>query len=393
MSESVTVKKNKILKDMDKPLLIVTILLIIIGTLSIVSASANESISRYGNSSVYYYFFRHSFMVFVSLVGTFIIHRLPTRYYKLIAPVLYAIVGSLLIGLFIYGSTHRGSLNWISIFGIKIQPSEFSKPVIIMVVALFFEFWSKKSKKYDFNNAYFTLIWILIGALLPIIVFFQGDLGTSVIMLGISGFMYLASPLDDTVKKNHILFLIIGGFVAISIFGMARGEILSTEQVERVTQFYNPCSNYDDSGYQICNGFIAMNDGGLTGLGIGKSKQKYSYIPEAYTDSIFAIVIEEDGYLVGLFILFLFYVLVSRILKIAKKASTIRGRYISYGVAVYFMLHMIFNLGGLLGILPLTGVPLPLISYGGSFTISFLCSIALVQRINIEANSHKIKLN
>ncbi len=392
---SVSGKSNKkhIIRDMDKPLLIVTGLLILIGTLSIVSASANESISRYSNSSVYYYFYRHAFMITAGLTGAFIIHRLPTKYYKIIAPVLWIGVASLLIGLFIYGSVHRGALNWISIAGIKVQPSEFAKPVIIVMLALLFEKMNKKFASGDFVPWIYTALWIAIGIIIPIIVFFQDDLGTASIILFISGFMYLAGPLDKKIRNKHILILAAGAILCISSYGMAKGKIFSTEQVERLTQFYNPCSYYDDSGYQICNCFIAINDGGLTGLGIGKSKQKYSYIPEAYTDSIFAIIVEEDGLIIGLFILTLFAILVCRIINISRKASTIRGRYIAFGVAIYFMTHMIFNLGGLLGILPLTGVPLPLISYGGSFTVSFLAAIALVQRVNIETKNQRIKID
>lgn len=385
--------KKRLLRDMDKPLLVVTVLLIIIGTLSIVSASANESISRYGNTSVYYYFYRHAFMIAVGLVGTFIIHRLPTRYYRIIAPILWLIVSGLLIGLFIYGSVHRGALNWIPIMGIKVQPSEFSKPVIILMLALLFEKMSRKTNSENFIPWVYTISWIIIGVIIPVVIFFQDDLGTASIIMLISGFMYMAGPLPKHERNKHLLVLLVGAVLAVSAYGIGKGKIFSTEQTERLTQFYNPCSHYDDSGYQICNCFIAINDGGITGLGIGKSKQKYSYIPEAYTDSIFAIIVEEEGLIMGLFILALFATLVCRIINISRKASTIRGRYIAFGVAIYFMAHMVFNLGGLLGILPLTGVPLPLISYGGSFTISFLASIALVQRVNIETCNQKIKID
>ena len=127
-----------------------------------------------------------------------------------------------------------------------------------------------------------------------------------------------------------------------------------------------------------------MNDGGLTGVGISKSKQKYSYIPEAYTDSIFAIIVEEDGLIIGLAVLILYFILILNILKVAKQSKTLRGRYICFGVACYLFAHVAFNIGGLLGLLPYTGVPLPLISYGGSFTISFIAALGVVQRINIE---------
>lgn len=387
------VKKRHIIDDMDKPLFIATIILIIIGTLSIVSASANESISRYGNSSVYYYFYRHIFLLGIGFVGAFVIHRIPTKLYKIIAPLLWATILVILIVLFIYGTAHRGSLNWILIFGIKFQPSEFAKPIIIVMLALLFDWLSRSLKKGTIKNEWsFVAIWFVFGIIIPAIVFFQGDIGTGGIIAVISFGMFAVCPLEKKSIIKYLLTIFGIGILCFVILFMARGYIFSGEQKERLTQFLNPCSNYDDSGYQICNCFIAMNDGGIKGLGIGKSKQKYSYIPEAYTDSIFAIIIEEVGVVMGILIILLYLFMICRILKISQIASTTRGRYIAFGTAIYLFMHVLLNLGGLLGILPLTGVPLPLITYGGSFTIAFIASLALTQRVCIESKHKKISI-
>ena len=167
---------------------------------------------------------------------------------------------------------------------------------------------------------------------------------------------------------------------------MRTGSFFTEEQLSRFN-FFNPCTNYEGGGYQVCNAFIAINNGGLKGLGIGKSKQKYSYINDPHTDSIFAIFVEEWG-LITSFVIFICYALVvGRILTVSSRASTIRGRYIALGVAIYIFMHILFNLGGLFGLIPLTGVPLPFLSYGGSFNICLMCSLALVQRINIETKT------
>ena len=163
-------------------------------------------------------------------------------------------------------------------------------------------------------------------------------------------------------------------------------DILSLEQMDRLN-YFNPCSNYEDGGYQVCNGFIAINDGGLLGLGIGKSKQKYSYIPEPHTDSVFAIIAEECGLLWSIVLIGLLVFVLKRILDLSSKSNTIRGRYICLGIATYIFMHIIVNLGGLFGLLPLTGVPLPFLSYGGSFTLSLIISLAIIQRIHIENNT------
>ena len=121
-------------------------------------------------------------------------------------------------------------------------------------------------------------------------------------------------------------------------------------------------------------------------MGIGKSKQKYSYIPEPHTDSVFAIISEEFGLIWDIILLTLLTLVLKRILDLSSKANTLRGKYICLGVATYIFMHIIVNLGGLFGLIPLTGVPLPFLSYGGSFTLSLIISLAIIQRIYIETN-------
>ena len=139
-----------------------------------------------------------------------------------------------------------------------------------------------------------------------------------------------------------------------------------------------------DTGSQVCNGYIAINNGGLTGVGLGNSTQKYLYLPEPYTDFIYAIIVEELGVIVGIIILLLYMVLLYRILMIGRKSFTTRGALICYGVAGYIFIHIAVNLTGMFGLFILTGVPLPFMSYGGSFTWSLLGALTLVQRVNIE---------
>ena len=378
------------LKYIDKQLLVSTVILIIIGTLSIVSASSRETVSRY-DYSVYHYFFQQIIMISAGLFASMIIFAFPTKSYKLFAPILWMLVFACLIGLFIYSSIKRGSINWLTIKGFTFQPSEFAKPIIIVTLSILFEIISKYVTHPNFKNLQFIGLWIVIGLIMPAIVFFQGDLGTAIILFLISGFMFLASPINKNIKLKTCL--IMGGFIifAALILLLGRGYILTKEQMSRLS-FIQPCSKYENDGYQVCNGLIAINNGGLTGLGIGKSKQKYSYIPDPHTDSIFAIIVEEKGCSLGIVIILLYIWMLRRIYKICINASTVRGRYMAFGCMIYLSLHIILNLGGLLAILPLTGVPLPLISYGGSFTISFLSMLAIVQSVNVESRIKTIKV-
>ena len=168
------------------------------------------------------------------------------------------------------------------------------------------------------------------------------------------------------------------------IFKLIGGNLYSDVKVNKIKTNSKEISEGDL--------FIAINSGGLTGLGVGKSKQKYSYIPEAHTDSVFSIIVEEYGllFVTPIFIGYLF--ILKRILDISTNATTVRGQYLALGVATYIFMHILINLGGLFGIMPLTGVPLPFLSYGGSFALSLIVSLAIVQRVHIETKRERIRL-
>ena len=149
--------------------------------------------------------------------------------------------------------------------------------------------------------------------------------------------------------------------------------------------YSKPCTRYqEDTGYQVCNGYIAINNGKIFSIEPGNSKQKYLYLPEAHTDFIFPIIVEEMGLVTGIIVILIYGVMIFRILVIAQKSYNIENSLICYGTAAYIFFHVVINLTGVLGILPLTGVPLPFLSYGGSFALSLAVALSLVQRVSIE---------
>ncbi|MDD3341299.1 MAG: FtsW/RodA/SpoVE family cell cycle protein [Bacilli bacterium] len=380
---------KKILNDMDKPLLALTIFMIGYGLLNIVTASSREAISQ--DVTLYHYFYKQSQMLFIGFIGSFFFLLYNTKNYDKWALLAFVGIFLVLVYLYISGDSHRGSINWISVGGIRFQPSEFAKPVMIVCTSILFEKFYRKLRTKDITHYDLIGIILAVGCIFPLIVIMQKDLGTGMILLGTFGVMFLASPILKLEKFRTILTLGLVCVFSVLILAVSGKKLLTEEQLDRFN-FINPCSNYEEGGYQVCNGMIAINDGGLFGLGIGKSKQKYSYIPEPHTDSVFSIIMEEYGLLFSS-VLLLFYVLILyRIFMIASKASTIRGRFICLGVGTYMFFHILFNLGGLFAVLPLTGVPLPFLSYGGSFTISLICSLAIVQRVNIETKNQKIKV-
>ena len=229
---------------------------------------------------------------------------------------------------------------------------------------------------------------IILSAIGIGLVAIQPDLGTAIIIAGIFGLLILYLPIKTKVYN----LLKISGVIAVCflvIFVALSGNLLTKEQADRLN-FKSPCTRYTEkTGYQVCNGFIAISNGGLFGKGLGNSTQKYLYLPEAHTDFIFPIIVEEIGVLGASVVILMYVLLLFRLLKISKEASTIRGSIIAYGTFCYILLHLAVNFLGILALIPLTGVPVPFLSYGGSFLMNVLFLMFVIERIAIETNINK----
>lgn len=380
----------KLLKDLDKPLLIASAALFIFGLLNIVTASSRAAVVNY-DVSIYYYFYRQLAFIIIGIIAGIVIIKTDTKYYKLIVPLLFVIV----ILLNLWALTFEelsGSKNWIDLKFIKLQPSEFSKPIIICLLAILFEKNYRKLRTLNIKHYDTIFTMIFIAMIIPAVVFLQKDFGTLLIILFIIFMMFLASPILKIDKIKTVLVMIALGGLALLVMYSVQGYILNDARISRFTSFLDPCGNYENGGYQVCNSYIAINDGGLWGLGIGKSKQKYSYIPEPHTDSAFAIIAEEYGIYRTIFIFILYGIVLYRIAVIGAKAASLRGRYICVGMISYIFVHIFINLGGMFGLIPLTGVPLPFLSYGGSFVMSLIAALAIVQRVCVESKNQKEKI-
>ena len=375
------------LKDMDKILLVITTLLFIFGLFNIVTASSRAAVIRY-NTSLYSYFFKQLVSIIAGLIATIFILRIPTKKYGYVGAIFYVAVLLLLLYVYFFVDEQQGSKNWIVIKGFgTLQPSEFAKPAMIIMVSFMFEKMYKTLKNPNINH-YDSIAKILfVGCLYPAIIFLCKDLGTMIVITTIFGVLFITSPI---LKNEKIKMIGVVIFVGILILLFKGSSIFTPAQLSRF-DFFDPCSDYYEGGYQICNGFIAINEGGLFGNGIGESKQ-VSYIPESHTDSVFAIIAEEYGLIICTLIFIAYLVILFRIFKLSSRTSTIKGKYICLGIGVYIFLHFLINLGGLFGIMPLTGVPLPFLSYGGSYTLSLMISLAVVQSIHIETEREKIRV-
>ncbi len=372
---------KKMLSKMDKPLLFFTILYSVFGLIMILSASSVSAVLRY-HVSTYYFFIRQLLFIIVSFAIGIVILKLPTSKYKYFTPFLVLGILAALAGLFIYGRISNGAQSWYKIGFFNLQPTEFAKSIIIIYMAVFYDRILKKKN----TNVYNYLIPIAVAIVMFLLICMQPDFGGAVILAGITFLIFIILPIERNNFTRLLKFLgialIIGGIVFIN----SGNDFFNETQMARF-KFKEPCKRYkEDTGYQVCNGFIAMHNGGLFGVGLGNSTQKYLYLPEAHTDFIFAIIVEELGLIFGILVILGYLYILYRILRVAKKSYTLRGSILAYGTFALIFMHLLINFLGSLAVIPLTGVPLPLLSYGGSFTINIIMMLFVVQRVSIENN-------
>jgi cell division protein FtsW len=311
---------------------------------------------------------------------------MPIKTYKKLVP--FALFGVFLslAYLLISGDYTNGARSWIDLGFFSLQPSEFAKTVLVLFMAIYYgNMVDKKNVKYEF------FVPLAIAIIIFFLVALQPDLGTAIIIAGIVFLTFLAIPFPSNQLAKTLK--IIGGTVAVlmMVFILSGSDFLTDMQKSRLT-FKAPCTRYtEETGYQVCNGFIAINNGGLLGKGLGNSTQKYLYLPEAHTDFIFPIMVEEMGLIFGIIFIFGYMYILWRIVKIAKRSYNLRNSIICYGIAIYLFLHLMVNFLGILALIPLTGVPVPFLSYGGSFTVNVILSMFIVQRVSVENNITKLK--
>lgn len=368
---------RKVFNKIDKPLLILTIICLAFGVMMVGSASSLKAYISKGDS--YFYFKRQILFIIIGLIMTSVIVKTPIKWYKKLIYLIIAGVIGALIYVLINEKVMNGINGWMFIGGFGIQPSEFAKTALILYLALTFERFMKIKQLSNTSKVLPFIVPFIFIAL----IYKQPDFGTMMILIGITSVIFFMIPYDKKTKFIMVTFTLISVLI-LALVMTVTGKGLNNNQMSRFN-FQNPCTRYrEKTGYQVCNGYIAINSGGLFGSGYGNSKQKYLYLPEAHTDFIFPIIIEEMGLIVGAVILIVYFIMIWRILMIGKKSYNLQGTVICYGVATLIALHVMINLGGVLGVIPLTGVPLPFFSYGGSYMINLLICLGLVQRVSVE---------
>ena len=375
------------IKKLDLPLLMAMIIFLIFGLIMIFSASNVSAVLRYQVSTTYFFKRQLLFIVFALIVGFLFVLRIPTKKYRVLGTLYFiASVVSLFL-IFVYGKVAGGAKSWYALgnLSLNLQPIEFVKTSLIIFLSVYY------SVVYRLKNRpiVVTIIPFIITAVIAVLIVLQPDLGGALIICALMGLLFLTLPDDKKSKSNLIKIILVGGVLFLLVLVYSGSNFIDNYQLKRL-KFSHPCSRYiEDTGYQVCNGFIAMHNGGFLGRGLGKSTQKYLYLPEAHTDFIFPIIVEELGYVAGLAVVFGYAFMLYRILNIARRAKTIQNQVLSYGCLFYMLIHIMINLLGVLALMPLTGVPLPFLSYGGSYTVNLILMVFIVERVSIENNSVK----
>ena len=357
----------------DRPLLYTTIILFVGGIL--IFASASIAVSQKNFGSLFYLTLRQ--ILFGGLFGVaafFVTQWVPYRTWKKLALPLMILSFIFLALLFIpeLGYTYGGARRWLQIGPLSFQPSEFLKFSFVIYLASWLDARRHDVRSFSYGLIPFALMLAIVGMFLMM----QPDVGTLGVVMATAGLMYF---LGGGRKSQMTTLLVLASAIFYFIIQTA------PYRLARILVFLNPGHDTLGIGYQINQAFIAIGSGGFWGVGYGRGLQKYYYLPETVGDSIFAIYAEEMGFLgavalVGLFTFFLW-----RGLRIARKAPDIFGKLLAAGFSLGIMSQVFINMAAISGLLPLTGIPLPFVSLGGTSLIMTLASIGVI--LNVSKNT------
>ncbi|MBI5076776.1 putative lipid II flippase FtsW [Candidatus Falkowbacteria bacterium] len=346
-------------------------LLLAAGLFILSSAGTAIGFQKFNDS---YYFIKKQLLYgfLPGLVLFIFFYKIDYRVWKkFIIPLLLASI-ALLVIVFIpgVGAEYGKARSWINVGNISFQPSELVKLTFLLYLAS----WLSRRGAYqvkDFYSSFLPFIFIL--SVISLLILFQPDMGSLSIIIFLSVTVFFASG----AKFKHVLMMIAGGGAAIYFL-----IVNSSYRAARLTTFLHPELDPQGIGYHINQAFLAIGSGGFWGRGFGHSRQKFQYLPEAAGDSIFAVLAEELGFIISFAVIFLFIMLLVRGLKIAKYAPDPFGRLISVGIVSWLVFQAFFNIASMIGLLPMTGIPLPFVSYGGSALAISMAAMGILFNIS-----------
>lgn len=368
------VSRQRQLQSWDRPLLIAAASLLCLGLVMIASASVGIADRQIGDPT--YYLVRQSLYVFLGLAAAFIAWQVPLAVWERSGPVWVMLALLLLIALFIpgLGRTVNGSTRWLLMGPFNLQVSELAKLSMILYLA---GYLVRRGEEVRNTVGGFLKPMLLVG-LFAVLLLAEPDFGATVVLVATAlGMMFLGGV--RWWLFGVLFFSAMGSFALLAIS--------SPYRLERLTTFLNPWADPFNSGFQLTQALIAFGRGEWFGVGLGSSVQKLFYLPEAHTDFVYAVLVEETGMVGGSIVVLLFALLVGRILRIGRNAAEAGmgfASHLCYGIGIWFALQAFINMGVNMGLLPTKGLTLPLMSYGGSSMIAMCVALALVQRVALE---------
>ncbi|HHY18639.1 MAG TPA: putative lipid II flippase FtsW [Firmicutes bacterium] len=356
--------------SVDLWLLLTAGLLLVIGLVSLLSASSVVSYQEHG--SAYWVFLRQLIFAGIGVVGCIIAMVYPLSHIKKLSSLLLLASVILLVVVLLIGGEVKGGKRWIDLGLFSIQPSEFAKIFLIIFLAHYLS--EIKDQIQTFKGLFWALVFMgIVGGLIVL----GKDLGTAVALMGTCYFMLIAAG----AKKQHLMILFILGVGAFLVLA-----VIEPYRFNRLMAFLHYEDDPLGDGYQIIQSIYALGSGGILGAGLGKSKQKYLYLPENHTDFIFPIVGEELGFIGTFTIVSLFTIYAWRGLRIAMRSDDLFRSLLAVGLTMQITFQAFLNIGVVIGLLPVTGITLPFFSYGGSSLVVSLVNVGLLLNLSRYAN-------
>ncbi len=352
----------------DTAFLVILSSILFFGLVMLTSATAPGAYKQFGDS---FFFLKrqllHGFLP--GLVGFFIFSRLDYRRLARLAPFAFFLVIALLAFVFIpsFGQDYGRTRSWIGMGAFSFQPAEPAKLLFIIVLAAYFAKWGSKRPA---AIPFLSLLGIVAALLIA-----QPDVGTLAVIVSFSLIMYY-------VARAPLVTLFGLGALNVLIFTWLIKS--APYRAQRLMIFLHPELDPQGVGYHINQALLAIGSGGLFGLGLGHSRQKFQYLPEVHGDSIFAVISEELGFFVALTLLAAFVYIIFRGVKIAQNAPDDFGKYLSLGIISWVGAQTFLNIGSMVGLLPLTGLPLPFISYGGTAMTALLTAVGILWNVSAQ---------
>lgn len=357
-------------KNPDYILLAAVIVMVLMGLVALLSASAVESQRDFGNI---YSYFLHQLLYGIGLgiLAAFVAYKINFKKWRVFAlPILLAAIFLLIVVLIpAISSEAGGARRWISIAGFSMQPSEFAKLALIIYLAAWFDLRRASTVK-RWNEGFIPFI-IIVGVVGGLILL-QPDVGTLGLIALMSMFMFFMAG-ANFLQLGSVA--VMGGVLLFSLVSIERYRF------DRLLTFINKSTDPLGIGYQINQSLVAIGSGGLLGLGLGKSVE-YRLLPEAMKDSIFAIWAQEVGFMGAAIMILLFIIFALRGLRIAKNIKSRFGKFLASGITFWIIIQAFINIGSMIGFIPLTGMPLPFISYGGSSMVTALVGVGILLNIS-----------